>query len=42
MGRLTFDFIDLDSPKKIERKNVNIFLSISLNIRFGCSKEPSH
>ena len=23
-------------------KNVNIFLSISLNICFGCSKEPSH
>ena len=30
---------------KIETKMskiVNIFLSISLNIRFGCSKEPSH
>ena len=25
-----------------ERKNGNIFLSISYNICFGCSKEPSH
>ena len=28
--------------KKLGRKIVNIFLSISLNICFGCSKEPSH
>ena len=28
--------------QKIEYKVVNIFLSISLNICFGCSKEPSH
>ena len=28
--------------KKIERKIVNIFLPISFNICFGCSKEPSH
>ena len=28
--------------KKKERKIANIFLSISLNIYFGCSKEPSH
>ena len=27
---------------KIKRKIVNIFLSISLNICFGCSKEQSH
>ena len=27
--------------KKFERKIVNIFLPISLNISFGCSKEPS-
>ena len=26
----------------IERKIVSIFLSISFNICFGCSKEPSH
>ena len=26
----------------LEHKNVNIFLSISFNICFGCSKEPSH
>ena len=25
-----------------ERKNVNIFLPISLNICLGCSKDPSH
>ena len=28
--------------KKFGRKNVNIFLPISLNICFGCSKEQSH
>ena len=28
--------------KKFERKIVNIFLPISFNICFGCSKEPSH
>ena len=28
--------------KNCERKIVNIFLSISLNICFGCSKEPSY
>ena len=28
--------------KKIQRKFVNIFLSSSFNISFGCSKEPSH
>ena len=28
--------------KKIGCKIVNIFLSISLNMCFGCSKEPSH
>ena len=28
--------------KSFERKIVNIFLPISLNICFGCSKEPSH
>ena len=27
---------------KFERKIVNIFLPISFNICFGCSKEPSH
>ena len=26
----------------MECKIVNIFLSISFNISFGCSKEPSH
>ena len=29
------------SPKNFERESVNIFLSISLNICFGYSKEPS-
>ena len=28
--------------KIFERKIVNIFLSISINTCFGCSKEPSH
>ena len=28
--------------KKFDRKNVNIFLSISCNICFGCLKELSH
>ena len=28
--------------KKFERNIVNIFLPISFNICFGCSKEPSH
>ena len=28
--------------KKNKCKTVNIFLPISLNIHFGCSKEPSH
>ena len=28
--------------KKFQNKNVNIFIPISLNICFGCSKEPSH
>ena len=33
--------IDLDKLI-FERKIVNIFLPISFNIYFGCSKEPSH
>ena len=33
--------IGLDT-EKIERKNVDIFLTISRNVFFGCSKEPSH
>ena len=28
--------------KQFERKIVNIFLTMSFNICFGCSKEPSH
>ena len=28
--------------KKLGCKNVNIFLSISFNMCFGCSQEPSH
>ena len=28
--------------KNFERKNVDIFLTISRNVCFGCSKEPSH
>ena len=35
-------YIGLDKQKIFERKIVNIFLPISFNIRFGCSKEPSH
>ena len=33
--------IGLDKQKN-QRKNVIIFLPISFNICFGCSKEPSH
>ena len=29
-------------PKTFKRKIVNIFLSVSFSINFGCSKEPSH
>ena len=29
-------------PKTFEHKIVNIFLSVSFSINFGCSKEPSH
>ena len=32
----------LDKQKKIQCKIVNIFLPISFNICFGCSKEPSN
>ena len=32
----------LQINKKLWRKIVNVFLSIGLNICFGCSKEPSH
>ena len=34
--------IGLDTEKKIECKNVDIFLTISRNVCFECSKEPSH
>ena len=35
--------VDMDLDKlNFERKIVNIFLPISFNICFGCSKEPSH
>ena len=34
-------FLGLDK-QSFERKIVNIFLPISLNMCFGCSKEPSH
>ena len=34
-------YIGLDK-QKFQRKIVNIFLPINLNMRFGCSKEPSH
>ena len=33
---------DTKGNKNFERKIVNIFLPISFNICFGCSKEPSH
>ena len=32
----------LSKIKKNQRKSVIIFLSISLNMCFGCSKEPPH
>ena len=35
------EHIGLDK-QNFQRKNVNIFLPISLNICFWCSKEPSH
>ena len=38
MGRLIFGFMGLDN-RKFEGQNVNIFLSISFNICFGCCKE---
>ena len=31
-----------EEEEKIKYRNVNIFLPISLDICFGCSKEPSH
>ena len=34
--------ICLDRNKIFERRIINIFLPVSLNICFGCSKEPSH
>ena len=34
-------FLRQDKPN-FERKIVKTFLSVSLNICFGCSKEPSH
>ena len=40
LGSIGID-IGLDK-QKIERKIVNIFLPISLNMWFGCSKELSH
>ena len=33
---------NLKINKSFERKIVNIYLSISFNICFGCSREPSH
>ena len=35
------EFIGLDK-QKIQREIVNIFLPISFNICFWCSKEPPH
>ena len=35
-------FIGLDKQNFFESKIVNMFLPISFNICFGCSKEPSH
>ena len=38
-----FNHLNTGLDKQIfQRKNVNIFLLISINICFGCSKEPSH
>ena len=36
------DYIDMILNKYFQRKIVNIFLPISLNICLWCSKEPSH
>ena len=43
----TYDFsvLDIDiglDKQNFERKIVNIFLPLSFNICFMCSKEPSH
>ena len=48
MSHISKDEEDIESQedqgqcKRFECKIVNIFLSISFNICFGCSKEPSH
>ena len=39
---LDFVWNSIGPVKHILRKIVIIFLSISLNVCFGCSKEPSH
>ena len=38
--KMNYSHSGLDK-KKNQRKDVNIFLPISFNIYFGCSKEPS-
>ena len=40
-GKITYYLTGKDK-QKIQRKLLNIFLPLNLNIYFGCSKEPSH
>ena len=35
-------WVQINVNTNFERKNINIFFSMGLNICFGCSKEPSH
>ena len=39
---LTFPYSKVQLSKYSEHKNCDFFLSINLNMCFGCSKEPSH
>ena len=39
---LRYNYTWVKISKNFEHKNVIIFLSIGLNLCFGCSKEPSH
>ena len=39
---ILYDITLVELSISLDSKNVNIFLPISFNICFGCSKEPSH
>ena len=41
LGSVSSKFSEVQINKSLERKIVNIFLPVSLNICFGCSKEGS-